>query len=98
LAILKLLADQADAAGRVGDLVEVEIVTAIALLAEGDEPGARCSLNRALEFGETGGFMWVFVIESEELRDLLRETVAGDEHRDYAARILEVLKGIPQSP
>jgi ATP/maltotriose-dependent transcriptional regulator MalT len=96
--ILQRLADQADAAGRVSDLVEIEVLAAIALMAEGDHAGARNSLNHALELGRAGGFLRVFVNEGERLESLLRQKVADEEHRDYAARILEVVEGIPASP
>jgi LuxR family maltose regulon positive regulatory protein len=93
LHILRPLADLAKTTGRIGDLIELEILTAIALSASGDQASACSSLAHALELGRPGGFLQVFLNDGRDLEELLRDAAVHGKQRDDAARILDVLEG-----
>jgi LuxR family maltose regulon positive regulatory protein len=94
LRILEPIRDQAAAAGRDGDLVEIAILTALAQKGSGNSAGALRSLDRALELGEPGGYFRVFVDEGEDLAPLLRHAAGRGAYRDDAKRLLAEIDGI----
>jgi LuxR family maltose regulon positive regulatory protein len=93
LEILQSIQEQAEAAGRYGELVEIMILTALAHKADERIVDALQSLQMALDLGEPAGYFRVFVDEGENLALLLRHAVGRGGHRDYARRILEEIEG-----
>jgi LuxR family maltose regulon positive regulatory protein len=86
--ILGAIHERAAAAGRRGDLVEIALLAALAHRADGSLADALRSLDRALELGEPGGYLRVFLNEGGDLAPLLGEAAARGGHRDYARRLL----------
>ena len=98
LGILRRLHDLAAAQGRVGSVIEIQALRALALAARGDERGALAALAGALALAWPEGYVRVFVDEGAPMAGLLgrlaapgqREQAAAAEHvpPDYLARLL----------
>jgi LuxR family maltose regulon positive regulatory protein len=94
--LLTRLQAAAAAQGRTGRLVVLGAVTARALAADGDEPGALAALTEALRFGCAEGYVRVFADQGAPLAVLLDQLIAGrhggaalaaDVPGDYLARV-----------
>jgi LuxR family maltose regulon positive regulatory protein len=92
LRVLRPIHEQAETAGRHGDLVELHLLAALAQRADGNFADALQSLHLALELGGPTAYSRVFVDEGGELAPLLRNLSRGS-HRDYAQRLLVGLDG-----
>jgi LuxR family maltose regulon positive regulatory protein len=88
LAILERIDQQATAAGRNGDRVEILLLTALAHKAAGTAPEAFAALHSALDLGSVGGYLRTFAREGENLLPLLRHATARIRHRDYVKSIM----------
>jgi LuxR family maltose regulon positive regulatory protein len=73
LRLLDRLHAAAEAGGRAGILIEIDIVRALALHAQGNLPAARNALAAALERAAPEGYVRLFVDESAPMQALLRE-------------------------
>lgn len=93
LQILTPIGLHASAMGRDGDLVEIELLSALAHKACGDQNAALASLDTALRLGEIGGYLRTFANEGESIAPLLRHAAVRGHRRDYARRILHVIEG-----
>jgi LuxR family maltose regulon positive regulatory protein len=93
LRILEPIWDQAEAAGRDGDLVEILVLTALAHKARGNTAAASRSLHHALELASPSGFVRVFVDEGEDLAILLRREDFRGDLRAYTERLLAAVDG-----
>jgi LuxR family maltose regulon positive regulatory protein len=89
LALLGMLRDDAKAAGRQGQLIEVGVVTALALKEIGDMTGAISCLQEAVTLGSRLGFVQVYLREWETLGPLFRNIAQRGHNRGYAASIVE---------
>jgi LuxR family maltose regulon positive regulatory protein len=63
----------AETAGRVGSVIEIRILSSLALQTQGLEDQAMSSLERALLLAEPGGFVRIFVDEGPSVARLLYE-------------------------
>jgi LuxR family maltose regulon positive regulatory protein len=99
--LLARLHAAAAAQGRTGSLAEVGVVTARALAACGDQPGALAALAEALTLGCAEGYVRVFADEGAPLVGLLDQLIAGrqaeaapaaDVPGEYLARVRAAFK------
>ncbi|MGE5251501.1 MAG: LuxR C-terminal-related transcriptional regulator [Bacteroidota bacterium] len=90
LSLLASLAESARTAGRNGRLIEILVLTALALNGSGKTAEARDNLEAALELAEPEGYMRVFLDEGRPLHELLGgcARTAGGSRRTYIQRIL----------
>jgi LuxR family maltose regulon positive regulatory protein len=95
-ALLERLAGAAAAGKRIGRLIEIKALQALAL--RQDEPEAALAvLEEALVLAEAAGYVRTFLDEGSQLADLLR-TLAGrpGPAQAYARRLLSAAAGDPQ--
>jgi LuxR family transcriptional regulator, maltose regulon positive regulatory protein len=98
LGLLRRLHDLAAGQGRVGSVIEVQALQALALAARGDERGALAALVGALALAWPEGYLRVFVDEGAAMASLLdrlaepgrrgQVAAAEDVPPDYLARLL----------
>ena len=87
--LLERLLSAAEAGGRMGSVIELLILSAVAHQARGRGPAARAALERALVLAEPEGYVRVFVAEGEALRALLERQARRDHpSRGYARRLV----------
>lgn len=72
-ALLDRLLAAAEEGGRLGTVIELEVLRAVALDAAGNPGGALAALERAVELAEPNGWIRVFVDAAPALTGLLRE-------------------------
>jgi LuxR family transcriptional regulator, maltose regulon positive regulatory protein len=87
LGLLVRLHDLAASQGRVGSVIEILALQALALDALGDQAGARAALAEALALAAPEGFVQVFVNEGAPLAALLGRLVTAPEGQAAAARL-----------
>ena len=85
---LSRLLAAAEEAERMGSIIEVVMLQALAHQAHGDIPDALMPLERALTLAEPEGYVRIFVDERESMRDLLRQVTAGGIAGAYTRRLL----------
>src|SRR6185437_4132060 len=73
LALLRRLLDAADSQGRVGSVIEIQALRALALAARGDQAGARGALGEAVTLAARHGYVRVFADEGAPMRALLAQ-------------------------
>lgn len=88
LALLEAMLPPAEAAGRMGSVIEILALRALALEAVGDRSGALNALGRALELSEPEGYLRTFVDEGEPMARLLRHAASQGIVRGYASQLL----------
>ena len=71
LRLLARLLQAAEAGGRIGSVIEILIVQSLAHQAQGEQPQALASLERALTLAEPEGYVRIFADEGEAMRVLL---------------------------
>jgi LuxR family maltose regulon positive regulatory protein len=107
LALLSRMLAAAEAQRRVGSVIEVRALQALALAARGDDAEAVDALAVALTLGCPGGYIRVFVDEGGPMHTLLGRLVAAqrDERTgaravpiDYLARLLRAFDGQSTEP
>ncbi len=89
--LLARLLIAAEAGGRMGSLIEILIVQALALQAQGDLSAALLPLRRALTLAEPEGYVRIFLDEGEAMAQLLRDAAARGILPGYTAKLLEAL-------
>ncbi len=93
LEILEVVGEQAAAQGRLGDLVEIQMLSALAHQCAGNPVRALDAMDRALTLGSPGGYMRVFVNEGEAIVSLLRQLVTRGVLGGYVTRVLAATEG-----
>ncbi len=91
LALLERLTASAEEAGRLGTVLEVLVLQALALQAAGDENGALQALGRALALAEPEGYGRVFVEGGAAMGQLLTRALEEGIAPTYAFRLLAAL-------
>jgi LuxR family maltose regulon positive regulatory protein len=94
--LLGRLLAPAEANGRVGTVIEIHMLLALANHADGDTDAALPALDRAFALAEPAGYLRAFVDEGPPMRDLLRAAVAAGVGGAYARRLLAAFE--PQAP
>jgi LuxR family maltose regulon positive regulatory protein len=94
LELLDRLLGDAEAKARIGSVVEILLVRALAQWAQGARGGALATLERALTLAAPGGLIRRFVDEGAVMETMLRAAQAGGVAPDYLPRLLAaVAKG-----
>ncbi len=86
--LLERLRRTAEAGGRMGRVIEILTLQALALQEQGDTDKALTALERALSLAEPEGYVRLFVDEGEPMARLLYEAASGGLAPDYAGRLL----------
>lgn len=92
MGLLKRLLKAAEEGGRMGSVIEILVLQALAHEAQGDSPSALAPLERALTLAEPEGYVRIFVDEGRPMAGLLSEAVAHGIMPDYAGRLLAVFE------
>ena len=86
--LLTRLQQVAEADQRTGSLIEILLLSALALQSRGDQAGALTALERALTLAEPEGYIRLFVDEGEPLAALLRQAQAHSIVPNYTRQLL----------
>ena len=87
-ALLSQLLTTAEAAGWIGKVIEILVLEALALEAQGMNSEAMTALGRALALGKQEGYARIFLDEGLPMANLLARCVARGIERDYAQQLL----------
>jgi LuxR family maltose regulon positive regulatory protein len=103
MGLLERLLRAAEEGGRMGSVIEVLVLQALAHGAQGDSPFALVPLGRALTLAEPEGYVRMFVDEGRPMAGLLSDAAACEITPDYTARLVaafetEGQRGEDQSP
>lgn len=90
--ILKRLLDAAEDGGRVGSVIEILVLQALAFEVQGKIDTALAPLERALKLAEPEGYVRIYVDEGEPIKHLLSEAVTREMMPDYAGKLLDAFK------
>ncbi|HRQ36297.1 MAG TPA: LuxR C-terminal-related transcriptional regulator [Chloroflexota bacterium] len=88
LILLERLLETAVTGQRMGSLLEILVLQALAFEAKGDTPAALASLARALTLTESEGYVRLFVDEGLPMTALLEKLQADSEQRVYLSQLL----------
>ncbi|MFN2183665.1 MAG: LuxR C-terminal-related transcriptional regulator [Anaerolineae bacterium] len=88
LLFLARLLTVAEPMGRIGRVIQILSLQALAHQAQGDEAQALVALRRALSLAEPEGYVRSFVDEGEQMARLLRHAVARGLTPEYSNRLL----------
>jgi LuxR family maltose regulon positive regulatory protein len=77
--LLERLLQAAEAGRRMGSVIEILVVQALALQAQGNVSLALASMERALTLAEPEGYIRIFVDEGEPMRSLIEKQSCGQE-------------------
>jgi len=78
MGLLERLLKAAEEGGRVGSVIEILVLQAIAYHAQGDLPAALLPLQHALALAEPEGYVRMFLDEGSSMMQLLREASARE--------------------
>jgi LuxR family maltose regulon positive regulatory protein len=90
IALLERLLQAAEAGGRMGSVLEILVVQALALQAQGNVSQALASMERALALAEPEGYVRIFVDEGEPMRSLI-EKQSRDQDKTFLAYVDKLL-------
>jgi LuxR family maltose regulon positive regulatory protein len=88
MGLLERLLKAAEEGGRMGSVIEILVLQALAYHAQGDLPAALLPLKRALALAEPEGYVRMFLDEGSSMMQLLRETSAREIMPDYIDKLL----------
>jgi LuxR family maltose regulon positive regulatory protein len=88
LRLLARLLEEAQAVGRMGSVIEVLALQALAFQAQDNLDQALSALERALSLAEPEGFVRTFVDEGKPMARLLRRALSQGIAPNYVARLL----------
>jgi LuxR family maltose regulon positive regulatory protein len=86
--LLERLLQAAEEGGRMGSVIEILVLQALAHEAQGDSPAALVPLERALSLAEPEGYVRIFVDEGLPMARLLYEALSQGVESDYIRRLL----------
>ena len=92
LILLDRLLDDAEAKMRMSSVLEILMLRALALEAQGDQAGAMRALERAMSLAEPQGYMRLFLDEGAPMEHLLRQAHARGLTRDFIPPLLKALE------
>jgi LuxR family maltose regulon positive regulatory protein len=96
MGLLERLLQAAEAGGRMGSVIEILVLQALAYKAQGERPSALVPLKRALTLAEPEGYVRVFVDEGRPMAQLLSEAAAHGIMPDYTGRLLAAFEAEEQ--
>ena len=94
--LLERLRTAAETGGRIGSVIEILVLHALAQHALGNLRGALDSLTQALALGEPEGYLRVFMDEGSRMRELLRHAISRGLAGAYTRRVLAAFDAPPQ--
>jgi len=97
IGLLERLLQAAEEGRRMGSVIEILALLALAHAAQGDIPLALVSLERALTLAEPEGYVRLFVDEGLPMAHLLSEAVAQGIMPDYVGKLLAVFEAEAQT-
>jgi LuxR family maltose regulon positive regulatory protein len=89
---IERLLKSADEGGRVGSVIEILILQALAHQIQVDIPSALSSLERALKLAEPEGYLRIFLDEGSSMAELIREANARGIAPSYTRRLLSAFE------
>jgi LuxR family maltose regulon positive regulatory protein len=92
MGLLERLLKAAEEGGRMGSVIEILVLQALAHKAQGNIPLALAPLERALALAEPEGYVRIFVDEGMPMAQLLSEATAHGIMPDYIGKLLAVFK------
>jgi len=90
--LLDTLLESAEAAGRMGVVIEALALRALAQQATGEGDSALEALGHALEMAEPEGYVRVFVDAGQPMAELLQDALARGLAVDYAKKLLDAFQ------
>jgi LuxR family maltose regulon positive regulatory protein len=90
MGLLGRLLQAAEGGGRMGSVIEILVLQALAREAQGDILSALVPLERAVTLAEPEGYVRIFVDEGRPMAQLLSEAAAHGVMPDYTSRLLAV--------
>ncbi|MEO8288767.1 MAG: LuxR C-terminal-related transcriptional regulator [Chloroflexota bacterium] len=97
LGFLERLLQAAEEGGRMGSVIEILVLQALAHQMQGDIPAALMPLERALWLAEPEGYVRIFVDEGPPMEALLGEAAKPDTASDYVHRLLAAFEEARQA-
>jgi LuxR family maltose regulon positive regulatory protein len=88
MGLLERLLQAAEEGGRMGSVIEILVLQALAHQRQGDIPASLAPLERALTLAEPEGYIRIFLDEGLPMAQLLREAAAHGIMPDYTGRLL----------
>jgi len=88
IGLLERLLKAAQEGGRMGSVIEILILQALAHRAQSDIPSALIPLKQALRLAEPQGYMRIFLDEGSPMAQLLREAAERGIMPDYPGKLL----------
>ena len=88
MGLLERLLKAAEEGGRMGSVIEILVLQALAYYAQGDLPAALNPLQKALTLAEPEGYVRMFVDEGPPMAQLLREAASRGIMPDYTGKLL----------
>lgn len=92
LALLDRMLKAAEAGGRLGSVIEILILRALARRAQGQTAAALADLARALALGEPEGYVRIFADEGQPMSALLRRVAPRGVASGYVAKLLAAIR------
>jgi LuxR family maltose regulon positive regulatory protein len=92
LRLLARLLTMVELAGATGHVIEIRVLQAMTLQAQGKVEQALAALERALALAEPEGYIRTFIDEGAPMSQLLRQAVMQGIAVDYAGKLLAALK------
>lgn len=90
--LLERLLQAAQEGGRMGNVLEILLLQALAHQTQGDLPAALVPLERALTLAEPEGYIRIFVDEGAPMAQLLSKAAAHGMMPDYIGKLLAVFE------
>ena len=88
IGLLERLLKAAQEGGRMGSVIEILVLQALAHHAKGDLPAALLPLGQALTLAKPQGYMRIFLDEGSSMEQLLREAAARKIMPNYTSKLL----------
>lgn len=98
LALLERLLEAAEAGGRLGSVLEILVLQALAYEAQGDIAQALASLEHALTLAEPEGYVRIFVGEGQPIARLLGETAVQKSAPNIVRQLLAAFAARAPAP
>jgi LuxR family maltose regulon positive regulatory protein len=93
MGLLERILKAAEEGGRMGSVIEILVLQALAHQSLGDIPAALLPLQRALMLAEPEGYIRMFVDEGSCMAHLLREAAAHELMPEYTGKLLAAFGG-----
>jgi LuxR family maltose regulon positive regulatory protein len=96
IGLLERLLNAAQGGGRMGSVIEILVLQALAYQVQGDIPAALLPLGQALALAEPEGYVRMFLNEGADMAQLLREAAMCEIMPDYTDKLLAAFEAQEQ--